>query len=126
MLANLFVVLVCLAILSVATGETARDRAQSMLSKMSLEEKVVMLHGSIQASNYIGFVEGNKRLGIKDIRMNDGPQGFRSPSNPGSTTAWVCARMMRCHICMTDHCAMAYLTSHLHIFPPLRHCSQQC
>ena len=47
-----------------------------------------MLHGSMKASEYIGFVEGNKRLGIKDIRMNDGPQGFRSPSNPGSTTMW--------------------------------------
>jgi hypothetical protein len=97
MLANLFIVLACLAILSVGTSETARDRAQSMLSKMSLEEKVVMLHGSIEASEYIGFVEGNKRLGIKDIRMNDGPQGFRSPSNPGSTTAWVCVRMTWYH-----------------------------
>ena len=33
---------------------------------MTLDEKVTMLHGT-ELSEYIGFVEGNKRLGIKEI-----------------------------------------------------------
>jgi len=88
MLANLVVVvLAVLANLAAVTCESARERAQEMLGRMTLEEKVTMLHGS-EASEYIGFVAGNERLGIKAIRMNDGPQGFRAPSFPGSSTAF--------------------------------------
>jgi len=56
---------------------------------MNLSEKVHLFHGS--GSGYVGNVEGNSRLGIPAIRMNDGPQGFRDNVHPGSSTAWPCS-----------------------------------
>ena len=35
---------------------------------------------------YTGNVEGNTRLGIPPIHMNDGPQGFRDSVYPGTST----------------------------------------
>lgn len=66
-------------------------RAKVLLAKMTQDEKVHMLHGSGSAKPYIGNVEGNTRLGIPALKLNDGPQGFRCGSDtckPGSTTAW--------------------------------------
>jgi hypothetical protein len=40
------------------------------------------------ANQYTGNVYPNTRLGIPQIKMNDGPQGFRDGSNPGTSTAW--------------------------------------
>ena len=69
---------------------------------MTLEEKLVMLHGPeaplpsceckpgepnfSPACAYTGNVEGNNRLGIPPIHMNDGPQGFRDSIYPGTST----------------------------------------
>ena len=39
-------------------------------------------------ASYVGYVKGNERLGIPDILMNDGPQGFRDEKAPGSSTAF--------------------------------------
>lgn len=38
--------------------------------------------------NYTGNVAPNTRLGIPQIKMNDGPQGFRDNNHPGTSTAW--------------------------------------
>ncbi len=47
-------------------------RAQDLLSRMTLEEKVGMLAG---VDNW--FSRGNTRLGIPKLRMTDGPMGVR-------------------------------------------------
>ena len=59
-----------------------------MLARMTEEEKMDMLHGTVYGKRYIGWVPPNDRLGIPGIRMNDGPQGFRDEHHPGTTTAW--------------------------------------
>lgn len=64
-------------------------RAALLVGYMNLSEKVHLFHGS--GSGYVGNVEGNSRLGIPAIRMNDGPQGFRDNVHPGSSTAWPCS-----------------------------------
>ena len=77
-------------------------RARALLSEMSLQEKLVMLHGPeaplpsceckpgqphySPSCAYTGNVEGNTRLGIPPIHMNDGPQGFRDSVYPGTST----------------------------------------
>ena len=77
-------------------------RARALLSEMTLQEKLVMLHGPeaplpsceckpgqphySTSCAYTGNVEGNTRLGIPPIHMNDGPQGFRDSVYPGTST----------------------------------------
>ena len=60
--------------------------AAAMLKKMTVEEKVTMLHGGTSPgqARYVGNTPTNKRLGIPALNLNDGPQGFRS----GGTTCW--------------------------------------
>jgi beta-glucosidase len=97
----LFSLLVALTICSYSianeNGSKDKDVARSLIAQMTLDEKVGMLHGLgwidtySQKSNpvpYTGFAKGVKRLGIPDLKLNDGPQGFRSPDYPGSTTAF--------------------------------------
>jgi beta-glucosidase len=71
---------------------TPQERAQELISAMTLEEKLVMVHGSDNSYGgdviYVGWVPGNKRLGIPELRLNDGPQGYRDDLNPWTTTAW--------------------------------------
>eukprot|EP00299_Pterocystis_sp_00344_P019251 c9570_g1_i1.p1 GENE.c9570_g1_i1~~c9570_g1_i1.p1 ORF type:complete len:852 (+),score=231.03 c9570_g1_i1:39-2594(+) len=62
------------------------DRAAKLIASMNLDEKIVMVHGNV-FTEYTGFVPANQRLGIPAIQMNDGPQGFRHNSMPGSTTS---------------------------------------
>lgn len=62
------------------------DRAKAILSEMKVDEKIVMLCGAY--SSYVGYVKGNERLGIPALKLNDGPQGFRDDSHPGTTTQW--------------------------------------
>lgn len=75
-------------------------RASALLREMSLEEKITMLHGPSSGSccecdekegplcNYTGNIAPNSRLGIPQIKMNDGPQGFRDNKHPGTSTSW--------------------------------------
>ena len=73
-------------------------RAHAVLAKMTLDEKLAMLHGadkefddgSLHGSRYVGNVMGNTRLGIPMLNLNDGPQGFRGRA-PGISTAWPAA-----------------------------------
>ena len=66
---------------------TPSERASLLLANMELSEKVNMLHGW-PTSDYVGYVPENTRLGIPALTLNDGPQGFRSNSHPGSSTAF--------------------------------------
>ena len=75
-------------------SDTPDARARLLLSQMNLTDKVLLFHGSHSEDRdygwYVGRVEGNARLGIPPLNMNDGPQGFRdmNSSMKGSTTAW--------------------------------------
>ena len=58
-----------------STGMPSAERAAKLVKAMNLEEKLTLFHGS--CGGYVGNVCGNTRLGIPNITMNDGPQGFR-------------------------------------------------
>ena len=59
-------------------------RARMLLANLTQEEKLGFLHGG--CSGYVFNSCGVPRLGIPNVRANDGPQGFRGPS--GTSTAW--------------------------------------
>lgn len=67
-------------------------QADELIAQMTLNEKIDMLHGSgwrnVKEKKYTGFARGVERLNIPDLKLNDGPQGFRSPTAPGSSTMW--------------------------------------
>eukprot|EP01052_Picozoa_sp_SAG31_P008457 SAG31_NODE_427_length_15813_cov_13.679649_19_plen_178_part_00 len=81
-----------------------QTRAALLLQKMQLPEKLAMLHGATvpgwgtecynkttgkipdPACAYTGNVAANNRLGIPPLHLNDGPQGFRENTHPGTTT----------------------------------------
>uniref|UniRef100_A0A7S1WDL8 Probable beta-glucosidase G n=1 Tax=Alexandrium catenella TaxID=2925 RepID=A0A7S1WDL8_ALECA len=78
-----------------ASQKTSLQRADAMLSKMSLMEKINMLHGTCMSCPYVGLIPANKRLGIPQLNLHDGPQGFRSkPFTEGTTTSWPGAMSM--------------------------------
>ena len=51
---------------------TPQARAAALISAMTVTEKLVMLHGSNNDQNgdviYVGWVPGNERLGIPELR----------------------------------------------------------
>lgn len=53
-------------------------RANWLLSSMTHEEKLQMIHGSCVGCPFVGHIEGIDRLGIPSLNMHDGPQGFRT------------------------------------------------
>jgi len=72
-----------------AKGADPFARAEALVAKMTLDEKLALFHGSCKG--YVGNVCANDRLGIPAIKMNDGPQGFRDNAHPGTSTAWPAA-----------------------------------
>jgi beta-glucosidase len=84
--------LVVLLTFQFTSAETPEERAEKMLQQMNTTEKLNMLHG--HKGLYIGNIVGNDRLGIPELHMHDGPQGFRvteTTKPQGSTTAWYAA-----------------------------------
>jgi beta-glucosidase len=66
-------------------------RAVRLVGQMTLAEKMGFIQGnqsldSEPHGSYVGVVPGVPRLGIPDLRMNDGPEGFRGES--GTSTQW--------------------------------------
>lgn len=58
--------------------QTPSERAEELCGKMTLDEKINMLHGTGWGKDvYVGKVSGISRLNIPAINLNDGPQGFR-------------------------------------------------
>eukprot|EP01105_Mastigella_eilhardi_P025343 TRINITY_DN6875_c0_g2_i1.p1 TRINITY_DN6875_c0_g2~~TRINITY_DN6875_c0_g2_i1.p1 ORF type:complete len:674 (+),score=207.20 TRINITY_DN6875_c0_g2_i1:12-2033(+) len=88
MAAVLALIAVCawLAALSAAgaAGNTPAERAQALLSQMTLDEKLAMLHG--YSGSYVGNVNANERLGIPALHLEDGPQGVADGVK--DTTCW--------------------------------------
>lgn len=53
-------------------NEEMKQYAQHLLSKLTLEEKIGMIHGA-----QLFQTAGVKRLGIPPLKMSDGPMGVR-------------------------------------------------
>eukprot|EP01063_Lacrimia_lanifica_P022615 TRINITY_DN30158_c0_g1_i1.p1 TRINITY_DN30158_c0_g1~~TRINITY_DN30158_c0_g1_i1.p1 ORF type:complete len:732 (+),score=179.57 TRINITY_DN30158_c0_g1_i1:65-2260(+) len=78
----------------VAAGRTANEdpwaRAARLVALMTEDEKFGFLQqnltGPCSTSGYTGCLAAVPRLGIPEMRMNDGPEGFRGP--PGKSTQW--------------------------------------
>ncbi len=49
---------------------TPEERAKQLLAKMTVDEKITMLHGA--KGDYVGNVPANTRLGIPALTLNDG------------------------------------------------------
>lgn len=77
---------VVLAATAVAVQDPALDRARKLVAQMTLDEKLGFVQGNHTTMGYTGRVVGVPRLGVPDLLMNDGPQGFRGP--PGTSTQW--------------------------------------
>ena len=71
-------------------SQPVSESVASLLSQMTLDEKISFLHGTVQGfdmSNQhdpenkaaVGFIPGLKRLGIPALRLTDGPAGARHP-----------------------------------------------
>jgi beta-glucosidase len=59
------------------TAEQVSDgRVESLITRMTLEEKIQMLHGA-NRRGFIGYVPANPRLGIPELALTDGPAGVR-------------------------------------------------
>ncbi|MCX5214705.1 glycoside hydrolase family 3 C-terminal domain-containing protein [Kitasatospora sp. NBC_00240] len=56
------------------TSLTPAQRADSLLAAMTQAEKLTMLHGG-KSCGYVGCVDGNSRLGIPPLHLQDGPVG---------------------------------------------------
>jgi hypothetical protein len=70
-------------------------RAEALVAKMTLDEKMQLIQGNKRAvdpegpnGGYVGIIPGIERLGIPPLRMNDGPEGFRVNALPGTSTQW--------------------------------------
>ena len=57
-------------------SKSPAERAKLLIAEMRLDEKLIMLHGVPNGKDgdvvYVGLVKGNHRLGIPEMRLNDG------------------------------------------------------
>src|SRR5262249_61684626 len=61
---------------------SARERADALLARMTLDEKLALVHGTGFAMNrgYAGHTPAIERLGIPDLYLADGPNGVGNGS----------------------------------------------
>ncbi|MER7393933.1 glycoside hydrolase family 3 C-terminal domain-containing protein [Streptomyces sp. NPDC000151] len=62
-----------------APGRAAGRRVESLLGRLSLDEKLTFLHGATDPADLgqAGYIPGVPRLGIPPLRLADGPAGVR-------------------------------------------------
>ena len=63
---------VCFCLATFAEAQDPASKAKAMLARMTLPEKIQMLHGF--DGGYVGNVQPNTRLGIPVLNLNDGKQ----------------------------------------------------
>src|SRR6266567_6172482 len=91
---------------SIATSQTVPvvtgdARVDKLLSQMTLEEKLTLIHGTLEDSKVYqgqaGYLAGVPRLGIPGLRFADGPPGVltRHPSHAETATMGVAATFSR-------------------------------
>jgi hypothetical protein len=61
------------------TADPPKLRARKLVGAMNATEMIALFHGSCRG--YTGNVCPNARLGIPQLKMNDGPQGFRGATS---------------------------------------------
>ena len=74
---------------AIARGSHSDNDPDALLQRMTTEDKLAMMRGAFDS--YVGNIVGNRKLGVPEIRMQDGPQGFRvtkKTGKPGSTTCF--------------------------------------
>jgi beta-glucosidase len=80
---------------------TGNTRVDKLLSQLTLEEKISLIHGTVEDpavyQGQAGYLPGIKRLGIPSLRMADGPPGVltRVPSTAPTATMGVAATWSR-------------------------------
>ena len=57
-------------------SQSIEARVDALLQRMTLEEKIQMLHGA-RRRGFIGYIPGIERLGIPELALTDGPAGVR-------------------------------------------------
>lgn len=67
-----------MATATITQAETISKDIQSLIDKMTLEEKIQMLHGTDSVLAGAGAIEGNERLNIPSLMLTDGPAGARN------------------------------------------------
>jgi beta-glucosidase len=73
-----------------AKADPPEARAAALLAKMSLDQKVVLLHGGSNGA-YTGSTDAIPELGVPGLTLNDGRQGFRPNSGSKTNTAFPAA-----------------------------------
>ncbi len=65
-----------------APGQSPQQRASELLARMTLDEKIVMVHGDAfpTGGTYAGHIPANTRLGIPAVVLGDGPNGVGNGS----------------------------------------------
>jgi len=79
-----------------APAVTGDARVDKLLSQMTLEEKLTLIHGTEEEPGIFresGYLSGIPRLGIPGLRLTDGPPGVitRHPSAAETATMGVAA-----------------------------------
>ena len=72
-----------------AAAQSSAQRAAALLAKMTLADKIGMLHG-VGSPGYTGMTTANAALGIPSLTLNDGRQGFRPNDGAHTQTAFPC------------------------------------
>ena len=91
-LAELLVVCAGAAVSQSVPVVTGNARVDGLISQMTLEEKIGMIHGAAEPpatdQGQAGYLPGIPRLGIPSLRMADGPPGVlvRFPSTAETCT----------------------------------------
>jgi len=77
------------------TGDTTTDRIETLIDRLTLEEKIDLVHGDVDPAGLAtGYLPGVDRLNVPSLSMVDGPMGVRDvtatafPASIALAAAW--------------------------------------